>query len=454
MPKLIVKEGYNRGAIFEITSDSVSIGRDVDNSIQVIDDKISRSHAKILREATRYAVIDNRSRNGTSVNGLPIEHRTLNHGDEVRIGDTLFLYMEDAPMAETVGRARGELSAQEPSLAAGGTVLRRLDLIATSKPMHEVLRQVTRSAAGEAPVLVSGEPGTGKELVARSIHLNGTRRDSPFVTVNCSSLSESPLESEIFGHERGAFANAIARKMGALEMAGKGTLFLDEVSELPVPLQQKVFRVLDKGEFQRIGGQEVLDAKCRLIVATRRDLLKAVQAREFRNDLFHLLSANEIRIPALRDRPEDIPPLIDYFFRYFRNRLATRVTALSADALARLRTYHWPANVRELRNTVERALLSAEGDTLALTDLPLEVRFLVGTSADKELLLLRDVEKRCVSRGLKSVGGNRTQAAQILGTDPKTLQAKIDQYGLPTEPDGPDSRQRTPSPPPQVPPTR
>ncbi|MBI5366030.1 MAG: sigma-54-dependent Fis family transcriptional regulator [Planctomycetes bacterium] len=453
MPRLVVKEGYNRGAVFDLASDSLSIGRDLDNSIQVIDDKVSRTHAKIYREGMHHVLIDNRSRNGTTVNGLPIDRRPLKHGDEVRIGDTLFLFLGEVE-GSTAPRFGSRLSGAEPALSASYAPGQREEIVGASKAMLDMLRQVSNCAAADAPVLLVGEPGTGKELLARTIHLNGGRREAPFVVVNCGALAEPALESEIFGHERGAHTGAVARKLGSVELAGHGTLYLDQVSEAPFSVQSKLFRLAENREFMRAGGTEILPAHCRLLTAATRDLAQAVARGEFRPDLHQALNVTEVRIPPLRERPDDIPPLVEYFFRHFRNRLATRMSAIAADALARLKTYSWPGNVRELRNAIERAMLAADGDTLALVDLPFEVRLSLQETPERVAQLAREVERRLIVRVLRAVRGDRTAAAQALGVEPKQLVALIEAHRIVLPTDSAQPLSLTPAAPPPQPPLR
>jgi DNA-binding NtrC family response regulator len=305
--------------------------------------------------------------------------------------------------------------------------------VGASRPMQELFGVLRRVAASTLPALVTGETGTGKEIVARAIHTLSGR--GPFVAVNCAALPEPILESELFGHERGAFTGAERDKQGLFETAHTGTLFLDEIGELPRTLQPKLLRALEEGEVRRVGSNSPRRVDVRLVAATNRDLEAAVAAGEFREDLFWRLNVVSLAVPPLRERPADIPLLAEHFLdqrgRGERSRPALRITP---EAMALMTAYPWPGNVRELRNVIEGAATMAGGDVLDVADLPPRVR---ETRAAADLvrgaagrgLSLREVERRYILEVLRQTGGNRSRAAEILGLDRKTLYRKLQDWG-------------------------
>ncbi len=298
-----------------------------------------------------------------------------------------------------------------------------------SPAMQEVYRQIEMAASSTAPVLILGETGTGKELVARTIHQMSQRAKGPFVAVNCSAIPETLLESELFGHEKGAFTGAMARRPGYFELADGGTIFLDEIAEMSSNLQAKYLRVLQDSQVRRIGGHDELQVDVRVIAATNKDVVKAVQEGVFRDDLYYRLNVLTIALPPLRRRPEDIAVLAEAFVTEFNEKYARQVRAMDDAALRLLGEHSWPGNVRELRNMIERAVVCCEdgvirSECLSLAPLgapPVEranvVVLPVGTTLD-------DGERELILRTLQSVNNNKTRAAEILGTTPKTLHNK------------------------------
>ena len=243
-------------------------------------------------------------------------------------------------------------------------------LVGGSEPMRRVMEQVRKIAASDTTVLVLGESGTGKELVARALHAQGPRRDGPFVSVSCAAIPEGLLESELFGHEKGAFTGAIRRKLGRFELAHGGTLFLDEVGEIPPAIQVKLLRVLQERRFERVGGEETIDVDVRVVSATNRDLKAMVLAGGFREDLYYRLAVLPVTLPPLRDRKGDVEELAHFFIRKLSPRIGRRATGFTPEALALLNAHRWPGNVRELENVVEQALVFAEGELIRPGDLP------------------------------------------------------------------------------------
>jgi transcriptional regulator with PAS, ATPase and Fis domain len=281
--------------------------------------------------------------------------------------------------------------------------------------------------------LLQGESGTGKEVVARAIHLNGAKAAGSFVAVNCAAIPENLLESELFGHEKGAFTGAIMRKIGRFEQAAGGTLFLDEIADMSLALQSKILRAVQEREIERVGGTETLPIDVRLIAATNRDLQDAIAQGRFREDLYYRLAVVTIRLPKLTDRGDDLVLLAAYFVRHFAERYGKRIRAISDRALELLRNHPWVGNVRELRNVVERAVIVATDDTLRAEHLPEELRGEEVALAERPqgtLLTLAELEARHIARVLAHTSGQIGAAAEILGIHRNTLTRKMKEYGL------------------------
>jgi len=311
------------------------------------------------------------------------------------------------------------------------------------------LKQVTislhRAAATDATVLLEGESGTGKELFARALHALSPRADGPFVAINCAAIPETLLETELFGHEKGAFTGASARKPGKFEMAHRGTLFLDEIGDLPLSLQAKILRALEEKRFERLGGTVSLQVDVRVVAATNRHLKAAVAARQFREDLYFRLSVFPITIPPLRERPDDILMLAKHFIERFSRDLKKKPLTLAQSAIQELQTYGWPGNVRELQNCIERAVILTEGDTIHARHLNLSFRDAVaivagddqwaaidlsGTLAEALRRVVTEVERRKIEQTLKETSGDRGRTAEILQVSYKALITKLKEHGL------------------------
>jgi len=300
------------------------------------------------------------------------------------------------------------------------------EMIFLGEKMQKVYQLVKEVAPTTASVLISGPSGTGKELVARVIHQMSARREKPFVPVHCAALAETLLESELFGHERGAFTGAVASRKGRFELADGGTLFLDEMAEIPPSVQVKLLRVVQERELERVGGTKTLPVDVRILSATNKNLKNEVAAGRFREDLFYRLNVFPIELPPLLERPEAILPLADFFVRKFAAPLGKRIDGFTASARAALAEYGWPGNIRELQNVIERAVILASGE---IDESHLNIEFLREPSSEGDGLLQK-IERETIQKVLAEVGGNRKKAAQVLGVSLRTLQYRIKEYGL------------------------
>jgi two-component system response regulator AtoC len=335
---------------------------------------------------------------------------------------------EREQLREEVGRLRSEVRADR----------RFGEIVARSPAMINALEVAQKVAAHPSPVLISGASGTGKELVARLIHRESDRGSSSFVPVNCGAIPETLLESEFFGYVKGAFTGADRDRSGLFEAAHGGTMFLDEVGELPASLQVKLLRALQDGEIRRLGGNDALEVDVRVIAATNRDLEGMVQQGDFREDLYYRLAVVPIHLPALCRRREEIPDLVHHFLKRHRDRLGVKVTGITPEAMEGLLGYPWPGNIRELENLLERVVVLADGPEIQPTDLPEDIlhpspdRAPIEVS-DDDLSVKRhsaELERVLIRRALERTGGNKTQAAELLELSPRALRYKIQDYGL------------------------
>jgi DNA-binding NtrC family response regulator len=316
------------------------------------------------------------------------------------------------------------------TLTAAETLAR---VVAVSPAMRELLQIATRLADARSAVLVQGESGTGKDLLAHWIHYKGSRRDGPFIKIHCPSIPDELLESELFGHEKGAFTDARQPKVGKIELASGGTLYFDQIQDLSPALQAKLLRVVEERRFERLGGTRTLEIDVRFISASNGDLRQAVSKNTFRDDLYHRLSVVPLTLPPLRERREDIPPLAETFLRRERERGTTQACRFDDDAAQALKGHLWPGNVRELRSVVERAALYAEGDVITCAALPaniLERPSALWEGRDRRPSL-REVEQAYIRFVLEQVKGSQTRAAAILGISRKALWEKRRRYGIP-----------------------
>ncbi len=320
-------------------------------------------------------------------------------------------------------------------------------IVGKSEAMQQVFKLIGQVSHSDATVLITGESGTGKELVARAIYHHSPRAGQPFLAINCAAIPENLLESELFGHEKGAFTGASERRIGKFEQCDKGTIFLDEIGDMPLATQTKILRVLQNGEFQRVGGNQTLHADVRVIAATNKEAERLVAEKKFREDLFYRLNVVRIHLPPLRERAEDIPVLVDYFLQKLGKR-----KGIAPEALTLLQKHSWPGNVRELENVIERAAVMARGDALMPEDLPAEVRepkpvvvapedvqaaldaaarpLFALARKDAKLKLLPAMERELIIRALAETGGNQVRAAKLLGITRATLRKRIEKFGI------------------------
>jgi DNA-binding NtrC family response regulator len=348
--------------------------------------------------------------------------------------------LETSALRRQVQVLRGEVAREFPINA----------VIGEDPCFRAILETTQQAAATDTTVLISGESGTGKELIARQLHALSERREEPFVAVHCGALPETLMESELFGHEKGAFTGADRRKLGRFDLAGAGTLFFDEVSEMPLATQVKLLRVVQEREYMRVGGTQIIRTQARIIAATNRDLKVEMAEKRFREDLYYRLNVLPIHIPPLRERPGDIPRLVQHYLQTFRNQMRTTTDRMAPDAMALLQQYTWPGNVRELRNVIERVLvLHGKQPVLQVQHLPVELRSQtpvrpVAEAAarppmetpvpmpghDNLETAVNAFERQLVLRALDQAGGVQTRAAEILGTTRRILKYRMDKLGL------------------------
>lgn len=352
-------------------------------------------------------------------------------------------------ITKALAQARGEMDALEKVLDGATTADSSFGMIGRSTAMQKVFGILRKVVDSPTTVLITGESGTGKELVASALHNDSCRSERPFIRLNCAAIPPTLIESELFGHERGSFTGAIASKPGRFELADKGTLFLDEVGEIPPEMQVKLLRVLQESSFERIGGIRTIDVDVRLVAATNRDLAIEVEQGRFREDLYYRLNVVPIQLPALRERPEDIPLLIVEMLQRYNQRLGRSVRGLSPEATLAFGSYAWPGNVRELENVLERLVLFSEGDEIPVDLLPDEMksgtisapgvaamarldRGLTGRISMKELVkeTTAQVERKLIAQALEQTNGNVTRASQLLMISRKSLQNKMKEFNL------------------------
>jgi len=344
------------------------------------------------------------------------------------------LKVERALELSAAHREKNKLAAENEYLRSESEGRYRFaDLIGASECMQKVFRTVEKVSKTDSSVFIWGESGTGKELVARAIHNTSKRKEAPFIKVNCGALTETLLESELFGHQKGAFTGAIKTKLGRFELADKGTLFLDEIGDVPMSMQVKLLRALQEQEFERVGGEQSINVDVRIISATNKDLDKEVAEGRFREDLYYRLHIIPMTLPPLRDRRDDIPVLVNHFIEKLAPRTNPDIRGMADDALGRLMAYGWPGNVRELENVMEQSLVFAEGSQIGVEALPAMLQGQDEERLDvpKEMSLpdiLEDLERQLILKAFKKAGGVKTETARLLGIKTSALYYKLDKY--------------------------
>ncbi|HWR05138.1 MAG TPA: sigma-54 dependent transcriptional regulator [Humidesulfovibrio sp.] len=337
----------------------------------------------------------------------------------------------------TLERALDHTSLRDENRALRETLASSFDaggIIGASKPMRQLLDMLSTIAPSEATVLITGESGTGKELIARALHANSPRRKGPYVAVNCAALTETLLESELFGHEKGAFTGAERRRDGRFQAADTGTIFLDEIGEMSLSMQVKLLRAIQEREIQRVGGDHPIKVDVRILAATNRDLLHEVELGRFRQDLYYRLNVVTLSLPPLRERVEGIPLLAMHFLKKFAAKNGKQVKGFTPEAMDRLLKHPWPGNVRELENSVERAVVLLAGEYIGVRDLPAAMTMggeeQSQAGARLQGLTLDEVERLAILEALEQAGGNKSETARRLGITRKTLHAKLQRYGV------------------------
>jgi DNA-binding NtrC family response regulator len=414
--RLRVREGGKERAV-ALAGDALSVGKDPTNDVVLSDPFVSGRHLRLERRGGRWRVRDLGSTNGTCVAGVRVSDAELPPGAPVTVGDAELVLEADL--------------ARRPAAAFEG-------MVSSEPSMRQVFDLVERLADSDAAVTILGETGTGKELVARALHQRSSRRDRPFIPVNCSAIAETLIESELFGHEKGAFSGADRLRKGAFEEADGGTLFLDEIGELPLALQPKLLRTLELGEVKRVGATRPLTVSVRIVAATHRDLRAQVQADKFREDLYYRLCVVPVSLPPLRARRGDVRALAEHFLA----RAAPRALALrfSDEALAKLEAHDWPGNVRQLRNVVQRALLfRGEGLEIPASAITFdEARPAPAKGGGDDVLFVRgltmeEIEREAIRLSLRRHHGKRAAVVKELGLAKSTVMKRIAQWGLAAE---------------------
>jgi two-component system response regulator HydG len=370
----------------------------------------------------------------TAVNDVPTSKQALAEGAY----DYIIKPLDLEDFRSQVNRAAERASLQKQNMALQQQLLESSagfeGIIGTSRVIQQAVQTARQVAMSDIPVLILGENGSGKELIARGIHNNSRRRKERLVTLNCAGLAESILEDELFGHERGAFTNAVTAREGRFEHADGGTIFLDEIGDMPASMQAKLLRVLENGEVVRLGSNEPRKVDVRVISATNRKLEEMVVEKHFREDLYFRIKGITIQLPPLRERREDIPLLIHYFMQHAAEKYHKPVDSIDPDAQQVLMSYSWPGNVRQLRNAIDTMVVLSEGPRLTVNSLPPDLRPAGGTSPggmdNIAGIRLEQIEKEAIKKTLDMVQGNREHAAKLLGIGERTLYRKIKEYGL------------------------
>jgi transcriptional regulator with PAS, ATPase and Fis domain len=412
--RFTVNTGSDAGREMTLQKPRVSIGTLPENDLVLTDSTVSRRHAAIEELKDGYLLRDLASTNGTFVNGVRVREAYVAPGSVIRLGQTELTF---SPVEERIENLRSSAD------SFGG-------LLGVSGPMRDVFGILERVSPTDITVLIQGETGTGKELAARAVHARSRRAAGPFVVFDCGAVAPNLIESELFGHEKGAFTDAVKARQGAFELADNGTLFLDEIGELTSVLQPKLLRALDQREVKRVGAERAVAVNVRIVAATNRDLEEEVKAGRFREDLFYRLSAVGVFLPPLRKRKEDIDVISGRLLEGISAEVGKKIEGLSPETAEALRAYSWPGNVRELKNVLSRAAALSDGGRIEARHLFLLEGKKTDTLEGLSGKSLEDIEKAAIHATLKSAGGNKTEAAKILGIAYSTLYEKMKKYGM------------------------
>ncbi len=409
-----ILEGPEKEKKFQINKEKFTLGKDKSNDLVLNDEDVSPHHAEICFRKGEFFIRDLGSKSGTFIGGKQIQAVTLTSNTTIKIGKcTIEFIIKEV-----------ELSSVEKEDHLG-------NIIGKSKKIQEIYTLIKKAASCDATILISGESGTGKGLVAKTIHSMGIRSTNPFVTIDCGSIPRDLIESELFGHEKGAFTGAQNLRKGAFEQGDRGSVFLDEIGELSKEMQPKLLRILEEREFKRVGGNKFISPDIRVITATNRELNEDVIKGTFREDLFFRLYVVPIYLPPLRERKEDISFLAEYFIKQSHDLGEKKSVSLSDDALKKLEGYSWPGNIRELHNVIDRAIVNVEGDLITAN----EIKFAPIIKIDDEKTILpgaslEEIEKQTIIKALKSQKGNKKATAKILGIAYSTMCEKVKKHKI------------------------
>lgn len=410
-PIMIIKSPQKNSRRFHLKEESITVGSHPNADIQVEDDYVSNYHVKLTWSQEGILIKDLQSTNGTWIDGSKVMEMSVQPPQKIKIGETKIQIFLDH-----------NHEAVEPV-----NYNKFCGIIGQSEGMRKLYRQIERVSSTLHTVLIQADSGCGKELVAKAIHDLSSVRSGPYVVINCGAISPNLIESELFGHEKGAFTGANQRHMGAFEQANRGTIFLDEIGELPLDLQPKLLRVLENGTIKRVGGIQEISIQSRVIAATHRDLAKWVETKKFREDLFYRLCVLPLSIPKLKDRRDDIPFLVHYFLDQSSPISSdSEKIKISKPALNKLMKYDWPGNVRELKNVILRSVVYADDDTLCEDDIEL----FSDCGKKEKIKSISSLEKERIQEVIDEAKGNKTKAAELLGIARSTLFKKMKSYGI------------------------
>ena len=413
---LAFTKGPGEGHRYQIEKEKITFGTNEDNDLVLNDEFVSRHHGEIYFRKGEFFIRDLGSRNGTFINGKRVKGSIIESGCRIETGNTGFVFILSEDTAILLDRKEDHLG----------------EIIGKSQKIQVLFTFCKKAASCDATVLINGETGTGKELIAKTIHSLSRRSSGPFITIDCGSIPRDLIESELFGHEKGAFTGAQNQRKGAFERGHKGTVFLDEIGELPKEMQPKLLRILEEREFKRVGGDTHIQTDIRVIAATNKELNVEITKGNFREDLFFRLYVIPISLPTLRERKEDIPLLTDYFIK--KNQMLSETGSqltITDEALKNMADYSWPGNVRELRNIIDRAIVNSDMHQISAED----IQFIPtikeeGKSFSSSHASLEEVEKQTIINALKEQGGNKKATAKVLGIAYSTMCEKVKKYKI------------------------